>query len=336
MNTYQHGGDIKTFANEVKCRVDEVIDLSSNINFVKPHIDIDFNKLDISAYPNYDNLYKNVAMHYDVKVDEMELYNGGSVAIFSLFRNLGLSECAVYSPAYLEYKKAANTFDYNLTNIDRFSSMNDEVKENSLVVFVNPSTPDGCHYDLDEKLEEWKAKNCTILVDESFIEFTNKTSIINKIKEYNKLYILKSMTKFFGSAGIRVATLISNNENIAKLKEVEALWKLSEFDSNYIQVVLKDKNFKSKSSIANKLAKECLLDTLKNSKYIKYIYPSDANFVLVELNAIKAKEFQKLLTPYKIMLRDCSNFDGLGEYHIRIAVKSLENMQKLKDVLDVC
>ena len=336
MNSYEHGGDVINFAKKVSCLVDEVIDLSSNINFVKPNIDIDFNSLNISAYPNYSKLYKSVATHYGVKQNEIELFNGASSAIFSLFDKLKLKECYIYSPAYLEYKKAGNLFDYRVVPIDRFSNLNVEFKENSLVVFVNPSTPDGFYYNLDEMLKIWKAKNCTFLVDESFIEFCSKPSLTVKLKEYDKLYILKSMTKFFGSAGIRIGAILSSSENIAKLKKFEPLWKLSEFDSHYIQAVLKDKSFKQISDKQNKIAKEYLLGTLKSCSLIEHIYPSDVNFVLVKLNSIKAKDFQKLLMPHKIMLRECSNFDGLGEYHLRIAVKSLESMKRFKKALNVC
>ena len=54
MKTFEHGGQIEKFAMELGCDVSEVIDLSSNINFVKPQINIDFNSLDISSYPVYD------------------------------------------------------------------------------------------------------------------------------------------------------------------------------------------------------------------------------------------------------------------------------------------
>ena len=146
MTTFAHGGDVTSFAHSCGCRVDEVIDLSSNINFVKPAINIDFNSLDIAPYPNYDALYEAVAKHYTVDLKEMELFNGGSSAIFSLFAYLkGAVATApyvsIYSPAYLEYKKAAERFGYEVQIIDRFTKMHADVPEGSLVVFVNPSTP---------------------------------------------------------------------------------------------------------------------------------------------------------------------------------------------------
>ena len=105
---FAHGGDIKGFAKELRCDLDEIIDLSSNINFIKPTLSIDFNSLDISAYPNYDELYRVIANNYHIKEVQLELFNGGSSGIFSLFQCLKLRTCTIYSSAYLEYKKAAN------------------------------------------------------------------------------------------------------------------------------------------------------------------------------------------------------------------------------------
>ncbi len=83
-----------------------------------------------------------------------------------------------------------------------------------MVVFVNPSTPDGKYYDIKNLMQKWIKKRCTVLIDESFLEFTKNKSDLKYLKEYKNLYILKSMTKFYSCAGVRVATLISTKENI--------------------------------------------------------------------------------------------------------------------------
>ncbi len=67
MKTYEHGGQIEAFAREVKCTIEEVIDLSSNINFVKPKMGIDFNALHIASYPTYEKLYSAIAKNYGIK-----------------------------------------------------------------------------------------------------------------------------------------------------------------------------------------------------------------------------------------------------------------------------
>jgi len=326
---FVHGGDIKAFASQIACSVDEVIDLSSNINFLKPEINFDFNSLDISAYPVYDTLYDSIGKLYNIESSQMELFNGGSSAIFSLFRFFNATTVNIYSPAYLEYKKAATTLNYNIELINRFTELHKEVHEASLVVFVNPSTPEGSFYAIEKLMDSWMSKNCTILIDESFLDFTNHKSTIEYLEKYEKLYILKSMTKFYSSAGIRLGIIVSNSSNITKLKTQEPLWKISQFDSHYIQQALKDDNFAQVSKAVNITNKEYLVHLMKDFKYTQHIIDSCANFILVQLKEIDAPTFQELLKPYKIMVRDCSNFDFLDSSFIRIAVKSKKDLEVL-------
>ncbi len=332
MKKFEHGGDINSFAKELKCEVEQIIDLSSNINFLKPKTNI--HNLDISSYPKYDLLYKSISNHYNIKRYNIELFNGASSAIFTLFKHFELQDCIIYSPAYLEYKKAAKLFSYKLHKINRFENLEKEVKKNSLVVFVNPSTPDGKYYKLERLMRYWFKQNCTILIDESFLEFTNKKSITKYINEYDKLYILKSMTKFYSCAGVRVGTIISSKNNIKKLKEKEPLWKLSTYDMNYIIEVLKDTKFTKKTIKKTNKNKAYLQEVLSSYNFIEKVYKSDANFLLLKLKNIESKTLQNHLKKYKIMVRDCSNFDFLDSSFVRIAVKNEASIKALKYALD--
>ncbi len=87
---FEHGGNIEEFAKSLACKSSDIIDLSSNINFIKPKIKIDFNTLNIKDYPTYENLYESIAKNYKVKTSNIELFNGGSSAIFKLFSFLNL------------------------------------------------------------------------------------------------------------------------------------------------------------------------------------------------------------------------------------------------------
>lgn len=333
MDKQQHGGNVTAFAKKIGCKVSEVIDLSSNINFVQPKIDIDFNRLNISAYPNYEHLENSIANLYDIQTEELELFNGATTAIYSLFRILNLQHCTLYAPLYLEYEKAAKIYKYTLQQINRFENMEEQIKDNSLVVFVNPSTPDGQFYDLDKLMSQWMKKNCTIFIDESFLDFTPHASVTKYLKEYNKLYILKSMTKFYSAAGIRVGALLSNERNITHIKKQEPLWKISEFDSHYLTNALKDKKFKEKSQKSNEKHRQILIEILQDLPCIHSIYPSSSNFVMIKLQDIDASTFQEKLLPFKIMIRNCNNFKYLNKYHVRIAIKDLYSLKILEEAL---
>ncbi len=331
MNLFEHGGDVNAFATHCGCTPEEVIDLSSNINFITPIVD--FSTVTLNSYQNYEALTQTLADYYDVNADEIELFNGGSSAIFSLIRFFDHSICTIYSPAYAEYKKAAILHGKKIILINRFSDMDAEVEENSLVIFVNPSTPDGHYYDVDALMKQWIAKSCTVLIDESFLEFCGGESATRYLPTYDKLYVLKSQTKFYGCAGVRVGIVLSSVENIRALKEKEPLWKISALDSHFLITALADESFRAQSHALNSEAKTYLKTILDNSPLFEEVFSSDANFFLVRLASMSAKEFQEKLLPHRIMVRDCSNFDFLDNRYVRIAVKSVPELKRFEEAL---
>lgn len=334
MTEFSHGGDVKTFAKMLKCKQKDIIDLSSNINFVKPNIKIKPTKVDFATYPSYNKLKTTVAKFYKTQSLNIEIFNGGSSAIFSLFRNFEHKNCVIYSPAYLEYKKAAKIYNKEVVHLNRFDDDFNNIPSNTLVVFVNPSTPDGGFYKIKKLLKLWQEKNCTVIIDESFLDFGNKKSCVSHIKKYENIYVLKSMTKIFGCAGIRLGVVISNKNSIEKLQSTEPLWKISSLDMDFIIKAIKQKNFLKKSYKKNKKAKKYLKQILTKSKLFDKIYKSHANFILAKLKNQNANELQQKLLKDKILIRNCSNFDFLDDSFARFAVKEKKQLQKLNKSLN--
>jgi len=104
------------------------------------------------------------------------------------------------------------------------------------------------------------------------------------------------------------------------------LWRVSALDMRYLIKALEDSSFPIRSRVENAKSRDILLRGLRDVNIIKRVYPSVANFHLIELK-ITAKELQERLKRDKILIRDCSNFDGLSEYFIRVALKSPKEMQ---------
>jgi threonine-phosphate decarboxylase len=165
------------------------------------------------------------------------------------------------------------------------------------------------------------------------LDFCEGESAIKFLDSYEKLYILKSMTKFYSSAGIRVGAVISSKENIEKLKNTQPSWQLSQFDISYLKSALRDKKLRKKTLKKTKRYKEKLVEILVNSSYIEKVYDSDVNFVMIKLKGIDAIEFQKLLAKKRILIRDCSNFDFLDNTHVRVAVKNKKSIESLRELI---
>ena len=327
MKNSPHGGDIYSFAKELKIAPKKVIDFSSNINQYSPRISLNLNKLDISKYADirYTKLKKRLAKKYELKPTNIALFNGASSAIQAILSNVKTT-VTIYAPAYGEYKRHAK----KVKLIDRFKNLYQEPEKDSFVIFVNPSTPDGNYYDLDRLFEIWDRQNNTVLIDESFLDFTPNSS---SFKNSSNLYILKSLTKFYSCAGVRVGIVLSDEKNIKALEKTIPAWNISTYDENYILSALKDKGFEKRTIENLAKDKKRLFKVLKSSKYIKKIYESDANFFLVKLKKIDAKKLQKKCKKQNILIRNCDNFDFLDSSHVRFSVRGKKDVKKLAKVL---
>lgn len=314
MMEFAHGANVSEFAKSIGANEEEIIDFSSNINFVKPHVKMPENLEFLYAYNSdgYATLKEAICGRYGVNPENIELYNGASAAIFSLFAHLRPKSVTLHAPIYSEYKKAAKLFGA-------------KIGSEGLSVFVNPSTPDG-------SLREITPHGPTI-VDESFLDFTDGKSLMGKVEQNPNLYVIKSLTKYYGAAGARIGFVASNAKNIELLSKKEPLWKLSSFDAYYMTQALKDESFDARSRAQNDANKKLLRNALDGSGLFESVFEGKANFLLAKLKSMDATQLQERLAKHKILVRNCANFDTLDGYYVRFAVKEAEYIEALKEAL---
>ncbi len=321
----KHGGDIYSFAKSVGCEVDEVVDFSSNINCYQPKLSIHLEPFEIARYhdSNYSSLKAAIANRYGVDEDMIALFNGASRAIRFLLKQLENKKRYLYEPIYSEYRVE----EYE--SIHRFENIEQEIEDGSVVVFVNPSTPDGRYYAIDSFMQKWMQKGCTIIIDESFLEFEDLLSVRAYLKEYNKLYIIQSFSKFYSCAGVRVGAIFSQKANIARFF-IEP-WQIATFDAKFLEMRLRDDDFVQKSQAIHKKQKDELYTILHKSQLFEKIFPSSANFFLTYSK--KSKEILQKLQKEHILVRICDNFSYLGQNYLRFGIKDSFMHQKLKKAL---
>jgi threonine-phosphate decarboxylase len=314
METYSHGANVAEFARAIGAEKSEIIDFSSNINFVKPSVAMPENYEFLFAYESdgYASLKAAISDKYGINPANIELYNGASAAIFSLFTHLQPKSVTLHAPIYSEYKKAAML-------------VGAEINSNGLSVWVNPSTPDGV-------LRQITPHGQTI-VDESFLDFTDGASLMCEVESNKELYIIKSLTKYYGAAGVRVGFIASQRENIEALRAKEPLWKLSSFDAYYMTQALNDEGFDAHSKEQNGANKELLRLVLEGCGLFGKVFEGEANFLLAKLRDMNAVSLQEHLAKHKILIRNCANFDSLDGSYVRFAVKDMGSIQTLKEAL---
>ncbi len=330
-----HGGDIYKYAKILGCASNEIIDFSSNINCYDPQTSITLTNETITKYADfrYKELKSVIAKNYEVKRSQIALFNGATSAIYELFRSIKKKEVYLYAPLYSEYEKAAKKAKKEIYKISRLGGeMNDDIWDESIVVFVNPATPDGTYYEkeeLDELFAMWIEKECTIIIDESFLEFEQLESVRSMINDYKKLYIIQSFSKFYSCAGVRIGAVFSSKKNIKKLEPT--IWNISSLDAEFLQQRLSDEEFKTRSKEFHKQQKQELFEILENSNLFDQVFESDANFFLTRSE--RAVEIFNHLLEHQILVRRCFNFDYLDNGFLRFAVKDSLSHQKLKEAL---
>ena len=332
----KHGGDIYGFAKQQGCLPEQVLDFSANLN---PEQAVDWRQLPDIAFtpyadPQYHALKQALRQRYPLPTHaDLEVFNGASAAIFALLRYLQPDNLVLYAPLYGEYAQAGKQLGCKLHHIDRFHALNSDVSQNSTVIFVNPATPDGSYYELAELFQRWQAANCTVIIDESFLDFCEAESVISQLARYDKLYLIKSLSKFYGCAGIRIGFVASSFENIRLLKLHEPAWKLSTFDMIYLQAALANTDFIAQTCQQTYAMRTLLQSVLEKSGLFSKIYPSAANFLLTELAQMNGYELQRRLEKHRILIRVCDSFEGLTAQHVRFAVKDKAAILQLEQAL---
>jgi threonine-phosphate decarboxylase len=320
-----HGGNIYQFARRLGCRPEQVLDFSANIN---PEQAVDLSclqsvQLTPYADPEYGQLKQAIDRRYPVPAGaDIELFNGASAAIFALLRGLQPKDLVLYTPLYGEYAHIAGELGCKVHNIDRFGQIMADIPQHSTAIFVNPSTPDGRLYELRDLLEKWQAADCTIIIDESFLDFSQADSVAEHITHYDKLYLIKSLSKFYGCAGIRIGFILAATVAIKELRRFEPAWKLSSLDMVYMQQALANTAFIERTRRQTAHLRDLLHHALQHSGLFDKIYPGQANFLLARLaDGGSGYRLQQQLEPSRILIRVCDNFEGLDESHVRFAVK---------------
>jgi len=324
----KHGANIYKYAKQLGCASKEILDFSSNINSYHPKIKLTPTNDILVKYADasYSSLKKSIKKKYQISTKQIALYNGATSAIFELLKHLKEKKTYLYAPLYGEYEKASLDAKKKIIKINRFKNLYKQPKKNSIVIFVNPSTPDGKYYNLEKLFKIWEKQNCSVILDESFLEFEGLKSFRAKIKSYKKLYIIQSFSKFYSCAGVRIGAIFSNKENIQKLQT--PIWNLSSFDAEFLRQRLNDKKFDIKSKKLHLKNKRNLIKILKESQLFDKIYKSDSNFILTKSS--DAKRIFKQLLKNKILVRTCGSFDFLGDKYLRFGVKDNVMHQELE------
>ena len=272
----------------------------------------------INRYPNNNHikLKKVVSGIKNVNINQVVFGNGTDEIldlIIRVFCNPYKDKIITLPPTYGMYDVIAKTNGVDNIEIplkSDFSIDKNEIlklnsKKTKILFLCSPNNPTGNSFDTNNLTDLIKSFKGIVVVDEAYIDFSSKQSLISLIEDNNNLIITQTMSKAYGMAGIRLGMGFSNEKIINYLnkikppyninvlterKALEELYKIDEIEKN-ISIVLDQRNL--------------LVFCLEKLDFVEKIYKSDANFLLVKVDNANLRYNQ--LLEKGIVVRNRSN-----------------------------
>ena len=323
-----------------------ILDFSSNVNPLGfPDIikkSLDYKK--ISTYPDHDSvqLKQKLSKHLGVSIHNIAIGNGATELIYDYCRVVQSSKVLIAAPTFGEYEAASRLFVARPIFFKTLSLQADlkqfiqKIPKNSTVFVCNPNNPTGELLPRSAVLQiinAAKKKSSNVFVDECFIELTQTNqSVVDLVSRFQNLFVLRSLTKSFGLAGLRLGYAITNKELVSILNKIKIPWSVNGLAQQAGIAALSDKSFLAKTRNLIKSESEFLIDSISKLDSFS-CFDTGTNFILIKTKQ-PAKLLQKKLLAKNILIRDCTNFRGLNQHYIRIAVRTHKENQKLVSALE--
>ena len=299
----------------------------------------------LNRYPDsyQKDLKQKLSNVKNIPIENIFIGNGSDEImdlIIRVFCNPGVDKTLTFVPTFGMYQVVADINDVELIKIPldtnfqiKTDSLMPYLKDNNLkVIFIcSPNNPTGnC---MANSAVEFILKNFNgiVVIDEAYIDFTEKVSWNNFINKYPNLIVTQTFSKAFALAAARVGMAYTNSKIVQLLNKIKMPYSVSKLNQQAaIEALENQSEFKRNIEIILK-EKENLIKALNNLKLVKKIYPSDANFLLVEVE--NANQIYQDLISKKIITR---NRHKLVNNCIRITVGTEdENKQLLKALKNI-
>lgn len=249
----------------------------------------------VNRYPDplQKELKQRVSAIKKVNVNQLFLGNGSDECIdllFRLFCRPGIDTAAAIAPSYGMYgvsarinqislKQIALEADFSL-DVNRILS---EAKGSKLLFLCSPNNPTGQSFPKELLLEIVQQFDGLVIVDEAYIDFSAEESMLNDLANFSNLVVIQTFSKAYGMAGIRLGMLFGSQELISWLNKIKPPYNINSLTQNYALDKLMDLNAIEKAIELIKSERELLKDVLKDLKIVEFVYPSDANFILIKV-----------------------------------------------------
>jgi len=233
------------------------LDLSQNErNFPLPEEFFNYflksiNQRDIFFYPDVSTLKTKLATYHNIKVDNILLTPGSDIGIKTIFEAFDLKGKNIITTDYSFpmykvysdiYQAELRVVSYKDLKVDLSKILKLINKKTKFIILANPNSPIGDFYRY-EQLVPLLDTGLPVVIDEAYIELTVYDSIVSKLHLHPNLIILRTMSKGFGAAGLRVGYVIANQEYSEILAKLRFMYEITSISAKYCEAVLDNINY---------------------------------------------------------------------------------------------
>lgn len=352
MDSYVPGRSQDEIAQEFNLNKEEIIKLGSNENPWGPSPKaIEAIKQEIRSINRYPEsqlkeLVGEIAEYSDVETSQVIIGGDGADEIIDVLAKTFIDEgdeFIVPLPSYMYYEYLLQQYGarpvYARWDLDRneldVDSIFEAISEKTKMIFLcSPNNPTGTIIPRDV-LADIAGKNPDVLVvvDEAYFEYSEVTNK-DLINEFDNIFIIRTMSKVLGLAGMRIGYGLACSEIIEYMHRIKPVFSLTRLSFVAALNTFRDKEYIAESIRKGIESRQYLYDELSEIDSLN-VFPSKSNFMLIDVRktGFTASELALELMKRGIIVRDCTSFKGLDEYWIRISICTLEEDKKFIDII---
>jgi histidinol-phosphate aminotransferase len=302
----------------------------------------------LNRYPEVrpSGLQRALASRFGCQPEELLVTRGSSEAIDLVIRafcRAGVDGVLVTSPSFSMYRhyaavqgaplvevatKPERDFEIDVDEI--LASCDDGTR---LIFLCSPNNPTGTSLRREDlvRLLEARGERSVIVVDEAYVEFGDKPSVTDLLPRFDNLLVLRTLSKALGFAGARCGAVAGPQAVMRMLAAVQAPYALATPVVECVEDALQADQLESAVEVVNEIIaeRERLVAAFDGYDFIRKVWPSDANFLLVRVD--DAPKVMRRCAELKVLLR---HFGGDLEDCIRISVGSPTDNDRLLSALD--
>lgn len=285
---------------------------------------------DVVSYPQpqpYD-LQRELAALMGITAEEVLVTNGATEAIYLTAQTFRRGKTAILVPAFQEYADACRIHEHRLCSIRQLSELPSQA---NMLWICCPGNPTGAVLPKAELLTcIERHPDVLFVLDASYAPFTLQPLISpREAVLLPNVIMLHSMTKEYAIPGLRLGYVTACRTLIERLQLQRMPWSVNQVAISAGHYLLRHQDEYEMDVPALMQERQRMAEQLTRLGCIE-VWPSDTHILLCRLRMGRSSALKEYLaTEHGILIRDASNFEGLGEGFFRIAVQTPQEDDEL-------